>query len=152
MFAVLLATGGVMAVIYGGASIQQGSGTQPEVSRAVPTATAPLLGDLLTPVASVGYGLYQVFYKRHVALPSDPKREEPPQSSYARIPRTSIDDVADADPLGKYLTLGDSQSIPDTAVYPPSFGLHSTRWPASSLSFSSEFLFTTWEPSRSTDP
>jgi hypothetical protein len=113
-----------MAVIYGGASIQKGSNTQPEVSRAVPTATAPLLGDLLTLAASVGYGLYQVFYKRYIALPSDPKREEPPRSSYAPIPRTSFDDVVDADPLDEYIASEDSQSIPDTAIYPPPFGLH----------------------------
>ena len=124
VFAVLLATAGVMAVIYGGASFQEGGNKQPEVTRAVPTATAPLLGDLLTLVASVGYGFYQVLYKRYIALPSDPEREEPPQSSYTPIPRTSFDDARDTDPFTEDLTPGDSQPIPDTIVYPPPFGLH----------------------------
>jgi drug/metabolite transporter (DMT)-like permease len=122
--AVLLATGGVMAVIYGGASFQEESNGQPEVSRAVPTASAPLLGDLLTLVASVGYGFYQVLYKRYLALPSDPEREEPAQSSYTPIPRTSFDDLGDTDPLDEDLAFGDARLILDTTLYPPPFGLH----------------------------
>ena len=121
MFAVLLATVGVMAVIYGGASIQEGNNKQPEILRIVPTATAPLLGDLLTLIASVGYGLYQVLYKRYLALPPDPEREEPSQSSYVPIPRASFDD---ADPLSEDPTSGDSQPISNTATYPPPFGLY----------------------------
>ena len=124
MFAVILATAGVMAVIYGGAAIQKGNNKQPEISRAVPTATAPLLGDLLTLVASVGYGLYQVLYKRYIALPSDPEREESPQSSYVPIPRTSFDDVSNTDPLDEDTTSGDSRQITDTITYPPPFALH----------------------------
>lgn len=123
MFAVLLATTGVMAVIYGGASIQK-DGNKPEIARAVPTATAPLLGDLLTLIASVGYGLYQVFYKRYLALPSDPEREEPSRSSYVPIPRTSFDDISDVDPLTEDPNSGDSQPTSDTTTYPPPFGLH----------------------------
>ena len=123
MFAVLLATAGVMAVIYGGASVHE-SGKQPEVSRAKTTPTAPLLGDLLTLVASVAYGLYQVLYKRYLALPPDPGHGEPSRSSYAPIPRTSLDGVRDADPLAEDLTPGDLQSISDTTVYPLPFGLH----------------------------
>ena len=124
IFAVTLATGGVMAVIYGGASIQEESNGQPEVSRAVPTATAPLLGDLLTLVGSLAYGLYQVLYKRFLVLPSDPECEGPPHSSYAPIPRASFDDVGDADPSDEGLTSGDPQSTSDAIVYPPPFGLH----------------------------
>lgn len=122
--AVLLATGGVMAVIYGGVSVQEESNEQPEVSRVVPTPTAHLLGDLLTLTASVGYGLYQVLYKRFLALPSDPEREESPRSSYTPIPRTSFDDFGDTDPLNEDLILGDLQPILDSTVYPPPFGLH----------------------------
>ncbi|KAF9787162.1 hypothetical protein BJ322DRAFT_1107239 [Thelephora terrestris] len=123
MFAVVLATGGVMAVIYGGTSIQEEKNKQPVVSRAVPTATAPLLGDLLTLVGSIGYGLYQVLYKKHIALPSDPGREESSQSSYAPILRASFDDASDLDPPDEDLAL-DPQSISDTMVFPPPFGLH----------------------------
>lgn len=122
--AVLLATGGVTAVIYGGASTQGEGNGRPEVSRAVPTATAPLLGDLLTLVASAGYGLYQALYKRYLALPSDPELEEPPQSSYTSIPRVSFDDVGDRESLDEDLIVEDSRSISDTTVYPPPFGLH----------------------------
>ena len=124
MFAVLLATAGVMAVIYGGAETQAGNDKQLKVSRAVPTATAPLLGDLLSLVASVAYGLCQVLYKRYITLPSDPEREESPQSSYVPISRTSFDDVSDTDPLDEDSTSGDSQQIPDTITYPPPFALH----------------------------
>ena len=113
-----------MTVIYGGVSIKKESDRQLEVSRSVPTATAPLLGDLLTLVASVGYGLYQVLYKRYLALPSDPEREEPPQSSYTPIPRTSFDDVGDRDTLDEDFLSADSQSILDAIVHPPPFGLH----------------------------
>jgi len=123
VFAVLLATGGVMAVIYGGTA-GRGSNERPEVSRAVPTATAPLLGDLLTLVASVGYGLYQVLYKKYIALPPGPELEGSPRSSYAPIPRTSFDGVIEPDPLVEDLTPGDSRLISDTTIYPPPFGLH----------------------------
>lgn len=121
MFAVLLATAGVMAVIYGGASIQGDNKQQFGISRAMPTATAPLLGDLLTLVASVGYGLYQVLYKRYIALSTDPEHEETLRSSYVPIPGTSFGDVGDID---EDLTPGDSQPAPDTTVYPPPFGLY----------------------------
>ena len=126
MFAVLIATAGVIAVIRSSASIPEGSSERPEASRALPTATSPILGDLLTLIASVEYGLYQVLYKRYLTLPSDPEREELPRPSYAPIPRASLDDVRDTDPLIEDPTSGDSQSVPDTntVVYPPPFGLH----------------------------
>ena len=125
MFAVVLATAGVMAVIYGGVSIQDRN-KHPEVSRAVPTATAPLFGDLLALVASVGYAVYQVLYKRYLALPSDPEREGPLQSSYDPIPSASLGGVGDdGDPfINEDLTSGDLQPISDTIVYPPPFALH----------------------------
>lgn len=121
MFAVFLATAGVMAVIYGGASTQGDNKKQFEISRATPTTTAPLLGDLLTLVASVVYGLYQVLYKRYIALPTDLEREEAPRPSYVPIPGTSFDNVSDID---EDLAPGDSQPTSDTTVYPPPFGLH----------------------------
>ena len=123
VFAVLLATAGVMAVIYGGAA-NQGSNERSEVSRAVPTATAPLLGDLLTLIASVGYGLYQVLYKKYIALPPGSELEGSPQSSYAPIPRTSFDGVIEPDPFAEDLTSDGSHLISDTTAYPPPFGLH----------------------------
>jgi len=124
MFAVLLATVGVMAVIYGGTSIQEDESEQPETFGTPSTATAPLLGDLLTLVASVGYGLYQVLYKKYLTLPQGLEHEEPAQSSYAPIPRTSLDSISDGDPPTDYPASGDSQPISDMTVYPLPFGLH----------------------------
>jgi len=124
MFAVLLATVGVMAVIYGGTSIQEDESEQPEAFGTPSTATAPLLGDLLTLVASVGYGLYQVLYKKYLTLPSGSEHEESAQSSYAPIPRTSFDSISDGNPPTDYPASGDSQPISDTTVHPLPFGLH----------------------------
>ena len=73
--AVFLATLGVVAVVYGGSTDEGG---KPSEEASVQQSTtfikpsAPLVGDLLTLVASVGYGLYQVLYKKYAALPSDP--------------------------------------------------------------------------------
>lgn len=73
--AVLLATLGVIVVVYGGStSSQLADLSSTEVFGSVaPKATSPLIGNLLTLLASVIYGLYQVLYKKHVALPSDPE-------------------------------------------------------------------------------
>jgi len=79
--AVLLATFGVMVVVYGGSMSSKTGEAHPESassqttaanSTEAPRATAPLIGDLLTLVASIIYGLYQVLYKKYVALPSSP--------------------------------------------------------------------------------
>jgi len=142
MFAVVLATVGVMAVIYGGASIQDGN-KHPEVSRVVPTATAPLLGDLLSLVASVGYAVYQVLYKRYLALPSDSGHEGSLRSSYVPIPSASFNGVGDDDPfINEDLTSGDSKPISDTTVYPPPFGLHPNLFTSSAGIFTFLFLWT----------
>lgn len=61
LMAVLLATLGVLIVVYGGSSFSPLTSTAPK-------ATAPLIGDLLTLLASVIYGLYQVMYEKYVAL------------------------------------------------------------------------------------
>ncbi|KIL70856.1 hypothetical protein M378DRAFT_183429 [Amanita muscaria Koide BX008] len=110
LVAVTLATLGVMIVVYGGS-------TQPDLSQTKTTTTvklkptAPLVGDILTLFASVGYGLYQVLYKKYAALPSDP------------------DLVAEA-PYQPISEDGESESLTENrkgsnAVYPPPFGLHS---------------------------
>ena len=106
LLAVTLATLGVMVVVYGGstesaklraATVKAGSGFKP---------TAPLVGDILTLFASVGYGLYQVLYKKYAALPSDPELDR------------SYQPISDDDEIRP------SVYEPGTAVYPPPFGLH----------------------------
>ncbi|KAJ6604630.1 hypothetical protein DFH09DRAFT_1123342 [Mycena vulgaris] len=85
----------------------------PSIERVSLKPSAPLVGDLLTLVASIGYALYQVLYKKYAALPSDP---ELVAESCLRTPPAS-DDPPDIE----YETVAfDTQD----AVYPPPFGLH----------------------------
>lgn len=50
-------------VVYGGAQQPHGGPQVPS------TAKSPIVGDILALVASVLFGLYQVYYKRYAALP-----------------------------------------------------------------------------------
>lgn len=113
LFAVLLATVGVMAVIYGGSSA--GSSDVDESSLDLKKYSSPLIGDLLTVVASIGYGLYQVLYKLHATLPEDDK-----VPFYHQIP-TSNDSLSSQSNLYDHEA---TDSLKDSAVYPPPFGLH----------------------------
>ena len=72
MVAVVLATAGVVLVVYGRTTVTPKNQTQ-AISNAPST---PVLGNLLTLVASFSYGLYQVLYKMYVALPNDSRKEE----------------------------------------------------------------------------
>lgn len=107
-----LATLGVVAVVYGGSTTPEVQEPRPE---ATPTSfikpSAPLLGNLLTLVASMGYGLYQVLYKKYAALPSDP--EIISDRLYEQIPEEAGDDLNTSTIVGS-----------EDAVYPPPFGLH----------------------------
>ncbi|KAJ7293558.1 hypothetical protein C8J57DRAFT_1043403 [Mycena rebaudengoi] len=115
-FAVSLATVGVLVVVYGGSTAENLDGA-PVPS---PRPTAPLLGDLLTLVASVGYALYQVLYKKYAALPSDPELiDEEPSSPSAYEHLATSDDAPDA----QYPPPDPPLDVQD-AVYPPPFGLH----------------------------
>ncbi|KAI0348090.1 hypothetical protein BDW22DRAFT_1350236 [Trametopsis cervina] len=100
--AVLLATAGAAAVVYGSSS------ANPKAhARAV---AAPLVGDILTLVASILYGIYQVGYKAYAALPTDPHELDagPAGSSYEYEP----------------LTAGDAEGAKAESTYPPPFGLY----------------------------
>ena len=111
--AVSLATLGVIAVVYGGTTTATKKGI---ISGFIFKPTAPLFGNLLTLVASFGYGLYQVLYKIYAALPSDP--EVVSDGLYQEIPgEDGIRDPA-SDPDH------DLRSIQEVAVYPPPFGFH----------------------------
>ena len=117
LLAVLLATLGVIVVVYGGSS-QTGSLDSEKTAVQAETSikpSAPLTGDLLTLAASVGYGLYQVLYKKYAALPSDPERVA--EEDYHPI----RDD--DAERSSGDANLAESVKE-DAGVYPPPFGLH----------------------------
>lgn len=110
MMAVTLATVGVAVVVYGG-STQQGE-TVNEATLAV-RPTAPLTGNLLTVIASFGYGLYQVLYKIYATLPPGPESKE--GNLYQTLPE---DEELAAEREHSAVTFDDD------AVYPPPFGLH----------------------------
>ena len=103
---------GTVAVVYGGSTssqVERSSFESPSVGlRSKPSA--PLAGDLLTLMASVGYGLYQVLYKKYAALPSDPELAS--EGQYAQIP------THDESPLE-----AERSHVSQDAIYPP-FGFH----------------------------
>jgi len=119
LLAVLVATFGVLTVVYGDAMRQSNappadhSGESVIVETAKPKA--PLVGDLLTLCASVGYGLYQVMYKRHAALPSDTKFDTE-GGAYVPLPGSS-----DGIPVSE---ISEDDLKIDDLMYPPPFGLH----------------------------
>jgi len=118
LLAVLVATFGVMAVVYGDARlsksrpIDHGKALAPADESVKPTA--PILGDLLTLCASVGYGLYQVLYKRHAALPLDQEVEL--GGAYVPLPGSDSTSASELSEGGKGV---------DDLACPPPFGLHS---------------------------
>lgn len=120
--AVLLATGGVLAVVYGGAtaheeslsskSVQAPSGTRP---------TAPAVGIILTLMAAILVALYQVMYKKHAALPFDPEGESAITEGYAQLNPTEAIEAA----LHEH---GEPLKDDRMGVYPPPFGLFSNMF------------------------
>ncbi|KAJ7932419.1 hypothetical protein B0H13DRAFT_1955396 [Mycena leptocephala] len=110
-FAVSLATVGVLVVVYGGSTATDADETPIERRASV----KPLVGDVLTLIASLGYALYQVLYKKYAALPSDP--ELVAEAEYEHLPNS--DDSPDIQYEAPSVTLDI-----DDAVYPPPFGLH----------------------------
>ncbi|EPQ60658.1 hypothetical protein GLOTRDRAFT_68491 [Gloeophyllum trabeum ATCC 11539] len=117
--AVTAATVGAAAVVYGGSTSEPSDTSDPQPQDnilALALPSSPLLGDLLTLFASIGYGLYQVLYKKYVALPSDPEFEL--VDEYDRLPIASQDvedDALEDTPLGP---------ASQDSVYPPPFGLY----------------------------
>ncbi|KAK2461934.1 hypothetical protein APHAL10511_006397 [Amanita phalloides] len=110
LFAVLLATLGVMVVVYGGSTTTKlPNSKRPSTQAITGMMPSPLLGDLLSVVASIAYGLYQVLYKKYAALPSDP--ELVAEDTYIPV----SDDYADTS-----LAESDKEDV----VFPPPFGLH----------------------------
>lgn len=106
---VVLATAGVMVVVYGGAKAQD----ETPVAERTPKMSRVLVGDVLTLVASLAQGLYQVLYKRYAALPSDPELQE---DDYERL------NEEDADARSETSRIIQDEDV----VHPPPFGLHPT--------------------------
>jgi drug/metabolite transporter (DMT)-like permease len=115
MCAVCLATAGVLTIVYAGSVPPTQSVT---VTRDVIVAhsPAPFIGDLLTLVASVLYGLCQVLYKKFVALPSDPELAAE-SVHYSHIPE-SMEQADDEE------TLSSPLPISNEIAYSLPFGLH----------------------------
>jgi len=111
LLAVLVATFSVMAVIYGDVGQSELPHTDQRKAFVNTSETvkpkAPVLGDLLTLCASVGYGLYQVLYKRHAALFHDGETEL--GATYVPLPDSDGLSVSEVD---------------DGLAYPPPFGLY----------------------------
>lgn len=123
--AVIVATSGAMVVIYGSST----SPHNPEISTADShDSTAPsalnfkpstaLIGDLLTLVAAIIYGIYQVLYKKYVALPTDPDADldgldTPASALYTPVPEDPDERTHVLPPLEQ-----------EDMVYPPPFALY----------------------------
>jgi drug/metabolite transporter (DMT)-like permease len=112
--AVVIATAGVLAVVYGGSTASPHTPSAASLSNSPSTASVPkssiLVGDVLTLIGSVGYAMYQVFYKKRIALPSQSEDYRP----------LSADPEATSAPL-------EGSHINSEMVYPP-FGLYSNFW------------------------
>lgn len=81
LVAVVLATLGVVVVVYGGS---QAPPLELASSKHVSTsANAVFIGDLLTTIASIGYGFNQVIYKKYVAWHD---HVEASNDAYERVP------------------------------------------------------------------
>lgn len=93
MMAVSLAILGTIGVLYGGSTssssgdIAANSEIETRHTRKMAKPSAPLVGDILTVVASVGYAFYQVLYKKYAALPSDPELAS--EGLYEQIPTSN---------------------------------------------------------------
>lgn len=110
--AVLVATAGSAVVVYGSTSASESE----DVSTRSSPSTGPLVGDSLTLVASIIYGIYQVLYKIYAALPTDPTEFDvvsPVDAAYEPIAREAEEAWDSISPSDK----GDM-------VYPTPFGLY----------------------------
>ncbi|CDO71601.1 hypothetical protein BN946_scf184911.g71 [Trametes cinnabarina] len=120
LVAVSIATAGALAVVYGGSTVQSvptDTIKEPTLdTRRYIAATAPLIGDLLTLMASILYGAYQVLYKIYAALPNDPEAQA--DALYSPLPLADglEEEVADA--------LETTLLVQDEVVHPLPFGLY----------------------------
>ena len=111
---VVIATAGALAVVYGGSTAEADGSGSSDASASQRGRAAPLVGDLMTLVASIGYAGYQVFYKLYAALPDDPELQA--EGHYAPL-AASVEDLS-----------GDGEAEPgvdaDGLIRPLPFGLY----------------------------
>lgn len=100
-------------MVYGGTTVLSSHSNIFETTLA--DTPAPFIGDMLTLVASLLYGLYQVVYKKYIALPSAAELTNE-SGRYRQLPDCA-DDTIDGE-IAAVLRA-------DDIVYPPPFGLHS---------------------------
>ncbi|PIL31921.1 transporter [Ganoderma sinense ZZ0214-1] len=117
LLAVLIATAGAAVVVYGDSGSNKKSSEFLDSSAIEQGPRPPLIGDLLTLVASLLYAAYQVAYKAYAALPNDP--EVAADDMYTPLAATPDEPTDDLD------------AGPDAAIWshahiidPLPFGLH----------------------------
>ncbi|GJE86146.1 hypothetical protein PsYK624_022260 [Phanerochaete sordida] len=130
LVSVVIATAGAALVVYGSGS---STPTDAETGVTAEQANLPLVGDLLTLVASIIYGIYQVLYKMYAALPTDPENLDSPPMDAAYEPIFDpTDDLAESPVTDK-----------PEMVYPPPFGLYANALTSAIGVFTLLFL---WVP------
>ncbi|OCB86086.1 DNA ligase I [Sanghuangporus baumii] len=107
--AVVIASLGVVVVIYGSKQSSDASDSD--------DISAPFFGNMLTLIASVGYGFYQVLYNMYAVPPSEAEDE---RGAWRRLSFSS-DSVEEA-LVESEVTEG--INLVDDIVYPPPFGLY----------------------------
>lgn len=115
LVSVIIASVGVLMVVYGSQTEQSTSAVNGTSSFDAPSA--PFIGNVLTLVASFAYGLYQVMYKRFAALPDELSRSSP--STWRRLSLSSVTRSTDSIEDVSLLRDGDAE-----CVQPIPFGLY----------------------------
>ena len=118
--AVALASLGVMLDVYGGSKSSSKIPGMDSLVSLRKGPTAPVLGDLLTLVASVSYAVYQVMYKRYAALPNESEEINEDESTTP----FAYESLSEASNSGPSLVLGRSNSREDEETEKPPFGLY----------------------------
>ncbi|KAH8100693.1 hypothetical protein BXZ70DRAFT_938346 [Cristinia sonorae] len=130
--AVLLATAGAAAVVYGGSTSSPSEDAPATSDQPQHKVSNALIGDLLTLVAAIVYGVYQVLYKIHAALPTDPDTVEAPiEAPYEPL-------LEDGEPVH---VIG--PVIEQDMVFPPPFALYPNML-TSAIGFCTLLIF--WIP------
>ncbi|KZT44647.1 hypothetical protein SISSUDRAFT_976694 [Sistotremastrum suecicum HHB10207 ss-3] len=116
VFAVAIASIGALAIVYGGSASQV-------VENSVSRYPAPILGDFMALIASIWYGLFQVLYKKFIALPNDPEILHGQRAPL--IPNDIDFSTEDEDPEHDVEEALPKEGPLFDEVYPPPFGFHS---------------------------